>query len=85
MVHILLKSYNYVALLIRFDIPVKIWCLLFYGGLVLASIGVSSLRNEIRKEQKAIHEIRTQWIVWISGLTGLIGTITGLIALIITK
>lgn len=57
----------------------------YTGQWYLTPVGVSALRNEIRKEQKARHEIRAQWVVWLSGLTGLVGTVTGLIALLITK
>lgn len=51
----------------------------------LTSLGVSALRSEIRKEQKARHEIRAQWVVWLSGLTGLVGAATGLVALLVSK
>ena len=52
------------------------------GGWYLTNRGIASLREEVRRELKARHELRTQWVVWISALTGLIGTITGLVALL---
>lgn len=57
----------------------------YTGQWYLTSLGVSALRSEIRQEQKAKHEIRAQWIVWLSGLTGLVGAATGLIALLLSK
>lgn len=54
----------------------------YTGGWYLTNRGISSLREEIRREQKARHEIRAQWIVWVTALTGLVGTITGLVALL---
>lgn len=57
----------------------------YTGQWYLTNLGVSELRSEIRKEQKARHEMRAQWIVWLSGLTGLVGAITGLIALLMSK
>lgn len=57
----------------------------YTGQWYLTFVGVSALRNEIRKEQKARHEIGTRWVVWLSGLTGLVGSVTGLIALLIKK
>jgi len=57
----------------------------YTGQFYLTNLGVSVLRNKIRKEQKARHEIRTQWVVWLSGLTGLLGASTGLVALLLNK
>lgn len=54
----------------------------YTGGWYLTNRGIASLREEIRREQKARHEIRAQWVVWVPALTGLVGTITGLIALL---
>lgn len=57
----------------------------YTGQWYLTNLGVSELRGEIRKEQKARHEIRAQWVVWLSGLTGLVGAATGLVALLVGK
>ncbi len=54
----------------------------YTGGWYLTNRGIASLREEIRREQKARHEIRAQWVVWVPALTGLVGTITGLVALL---
>lgn len=57
----------------------------YTGGWYLTTSGVSTLRDEIRREAKAKHELRAQWTVWLSALTGLIGAITGLVALLMHK
>jgi len=55
------------------------------GAFCLTIEGMSALREEIRKELKARHELRSQWNVWIGSLTGLIGTIAALVALLIER
>jgi hypothetical protein len=57
----------------------------YTGRWYLTSRGVAALREEIRRELKARHEGRTQWVVWLSALTGVIGAITGLVALLAHK
>jgi hypothetical protein len=57
----------------------------YIGKWYLTTIGFSSLRDEIRREEKARHEARAHWVVWLSALTGVIGAITGLIALLVHK
>lgn len=57
----------------------------YTGEWYLTTIGFSSLRDEIRREEKARHEARAHWVVWLSALTGVIGAITGLIALLVHK
>lgn len=52
------------------------------GGWYLTDAGIRSLREEIRKEQKARHEGRAQFIVWLSAITGIVGAITGLVAVL---
>ncbi|MCU1090444.1 hypothetical protein JAK58_02810 [Stenotrophomonas maltophilia] len=52
------------------------------GGWYLTNAGILSLREEIRKEQKARHEGRAQLIVWLSAITGIVGAITGLVAVL---
>ena len=54
----------------------------YTGGWYLTDRGIAALRAEIRREQKARHETRAQWTVWLSALTGLVGAITGLVALL---
>lgn len=51
------------------------------GGLHLTDSGISRLREDIRKEQRARHESRAQLTVWLSALTGILGAITGLVAI----
>jgi hypothetical protein len=51
----------------------------------LTTKGIAALREEIRKEQKARHESRSQWVFWLTALTGVIGSFTGLVALLIRK
>jgi hypothetical protein len=57
----------------------------YTGRWYLTTRGFSALREEIRREVKARHESRTQWVVWLSALTGVIGAATALIALLIHK
>lgn len=57
----------------------------YTGRWYLTTRGFSALREEIRREVKARHESRAQWIVWLSALTGVIGAATGLIALLLHK
>ena len=52
------------------------------GAWCLTRLGVASLREDIRKELKAQHESRTQWVTWISALTGIVGAATGLAAIL---
>lgn len=52
------------------------------GRWYLTDLGIRTLREEIRKEQKARHESRAQLTVWLSALTGILGAITGLVAVI---
>lgn len=52
------------------------------GGWYLTDAGIRSLREEIRKEQKARHEGRAQLTVWLSTITGIVGAITGLVAIL---
>lgn len=49
---------------------------------MLTNKGVTTIRDEIRRELKARHEVRAQLVVWLSALTGVIGAITGLVALL---
>jgi len=55
------------------------------GRWCLTTAGVAVLREEIRRELKARHELRTHWAVWLSALTGVIGAITGLVAVLASK
>jgi len=57
----------------------------YTGRWYLTSRGIAALREEIRREVKARHEGRAQWVVWLSALTGVIGAITGLVALLTHK
>lgn len=57
----------------------------YTGRWYLTSRGVAALREEIRRELKARHESRAQWVVWLSALTGVIGAVTGLVALLTHK
>ena len=52
------------------------------GRWLLTTQGVAALRDEIRRELKARHELRAHWVVWLAALTGLIGAITGLVAVL---
>ena len=57
----------------------------YTGRWYLTTSGFSALREEIRREEKARHEARAHWVVWLSGLTGVIGAVTGLVALLAHK
>lgn len=64
----------------------------YTGRRLLTSRGIAALREEIRREVKARHEVRAQWIVWLTALTavitavaGVIGVATGLVALLAHK
>lgn len=57
----------------------------YTGRWYLTTSGVAALREEIRREQKARHESRSQWVVWLSALTGVVGSVTGLVALLVQK
>jgi aspartate/methionine/tyrosine aminotransferase len=57
----------------------------YTGRMYLTTKGIAALREEIRRELKARHEARSQWVVWLSALTGVIGAITGLVALLTHK
>ncbi len=57
----------------------------YTGGWYLTTRGVATLRDEIRRELKAKHEARSQWMFWLTGLTGVIGSLTGLVALLISR
>jgi hypothetical protein len=48
----------------------------------LTNRGVSAIREEIRREIKARHEVRVLWVTWLSALTGVIGAVTGLVAIL---
>lgn len=53
------------------------------GRWYLTNPGITALRGEIRREQRARHEARSHWVVWTSSITGLIGALTGLVALLL--
>lgn len=55
----------------------------YTGGHYLTTKGVVQLRQEIRRELKARHEMRAHWTVWLSALTGIVGSATGLLAIIL--
>ena len=55
------------------------------GRWYLTTRGVAAIRDEIRKELKARHEARSQWVFWLTALTGVIGSLTGLVALLARK
>lgn len=57
----------------------------YTGGWYLTYKGFAALREEIRRERKARHDARSQWVVWLSALTGVIGAATGLVALLTRK
>mgnify|MGYP000750544569 CR=1 FL=1 len=57
----------------------------YTGSWYLTTRGITTLRDEIRRELKAKHEARSQWMFWLTGLTGVIGSLTGLVALLISK
>jgi hypothetical protein len=50
------------------------------GGWYLTNMGIAALRTEIRAEEKARHESRAHYVVWLSAITGVIGSVTGLVA-----
>ncbi|GAB3094872.1 hypothetical protein GCM10027159_12280 [Lysobacter terrae] len=52
------------------------------GGWYLTTLGVNSLRREIRQEQKARHENLALLLPWLTAITGIIGTVTGLVAVL---
>ncbi|WP_031598709.1 hypothetical protein [Ferrovum myxofaciens] len=52
----------------------------YTGQWYLTTVGVSALRDEIRRELIARHDLRAKWVVWLTGITGIIGAITGLVA-----
>ena len=51
----------------------------------LTTRGVAAIREEVRKELKARHQARSQWVFWLTALTGVIGSLTGLVALLMRK
>jgi hypothetical protein len=55
------------------------------GHWCLTTTAVQALREAIRGEIKARHELRAHWAVWLSALTGVIGAITGLVAVLASK
>lgn len=57
----------------------------YTGRYYLTTKGISTLREEIRRELKARHELRSHWAVWLAALTGLVGAATGLVALLIHR
>lgn len=73
----------------RFDAdgkPSEFWCEGQYlGGWYLTDSGISKVREEVRKELRARHDSRAQWVAWVSALTGVIGALTGLIAVLSHK
>lgn len=52
------------------------------GGWYLTTLGISSLRREIRLEQKARHESLALYLPWLTAIIGIIGTVTGLVAVL---
>lgn len=52
----------------------------YFGGFILSDAGYRTVREEVRREEKARHENRAHYVVWITALTGVIGAITGLVA-----
>ncbi len=52
----------------------------YTGQWYLTAVGVSALRDEIRRELIARHDLRSKWVVWLTGITGIIGATTGLVA-----
>lgn len=53
-----------------------------FGQYYLTPLGVSTLRDSIRREREARRSARNHWIAWIGALTGLVGAVTGLVAVI---
>lgn len=52
------------------------------GGHFLTPLGVKSVREAIRDEERWLIDRRAQWIVWCTAITGVIGALTGLLAII---
>ncbi|WP_298195663.1 hypothetical protein, partial [Ferrovum sp.] len=52
----------------------------YTGQWYLTAVGVSALRDEIRRELIARHDLRSKWVVWLTGITGIIGVATGFVA-----
>ena len=53
------------------------------GGWYLTTLGVNSLRREIRLEQKDRHENMAMYLPWLTAITGIVGTVTGLVAVLV--
>lgn len=93
--HILSKSLIRRARRLRVPVPHRFdpdgktsefWCEGHYlGGWYLTDSGISKVREEVRKELRARHDSRAQWVIWVSALTGVIGALTGLIAVLTHK
>jgi hypothetical protein len=54
-----------------------------FGDWLLMPNGIEFVREAIRKERRARHEMRAAWLPWLAALTGLVGTITGLLAVVL--
>jgi hypothetical protein len=52
------------------------------GGYFLTALGVKSVREAIRDEERWLSDRRAHWIVWCTAITGVIGALTGLLAII---
>ena len=52
----------------------------YTGQWYLTAVGVSALGDEIRRELIARHDLRSKWVVWLTGITGIIGVATGFVA-----
>ena len=52
------------------------------GGWALTTLGVNSLRHDIRLEKKSRHESLAVYLPWLTAVTGVLGTITGLVAVL---
>lgn len=50
------------------------------GALYLSPLGISKLREGIRKEERWRLEVRASRVVWLSAITGILGALTGLVA-----
>jgi hypothetical protein len=57
----------------------------YSGRWYLTTKGVAVMRDEIRRELKARHELRSHWVFWLTALTGVLGSLTGLVALLLQK
>lgn len=55
------------------------------GGIALSLSGAKMLRDEIRQELRARHEIRAQYFFWVTSAMGIVGAITGLAAVLTKK